>query len=178
MEHKPTTALIVRVDIDEETNTPEPILEAVEFGVSDGYKDFVIEALKEGFDIFRGDDPGFRFRSGVYYLAEWCHRHEVVNGEHDDIVWIDHMEPATISGVAVIGDCDGILYSLPCPCRHGDVIREAVTMGHPKPVKGLQGFTVDGKIFITRELAWKLVHANALVQTTRCDGVLYSEDLW
>ena len=79
----------------------------------------------------------------------------------------------------------GVVYSLPKPNRHDDVVRHMMLVHHVSPVNGEQGF-IDNRapeIFINREAASKLaVETGQLKEIQVVRGKryrkLYSEDLW
>lgn len=92
------------------------------------------------------------------------------------------MTPDTrITGVAIT--LDGIVYSLPAPNRHHNVIHYVidVTDGDVRPY--VQGFITSSGEFLDRKQAMQLAMANG--QLNRRPGEqfyqgpeLYSEDLW
>ena len=85
-----------------------------------------------------------------------------------------------IIGVAIIG-FDGEMVSLPEPNRHPNVIHKmAMELGHPKPIKGDQGFIDNNGVFMSREEAFILANENGqILDKSKLRGkILFSEDLW
>lgn len=74
------------------------------------------------------------------------------------------------------------VYSLPKPNRHNHVMKMMVDhFNQPKPVKGVQGFLVDGETFVNRQDAFKIVITNGQLNypfETAGDEELFSEDVW
>lgn len=92
----------------------------------------------------------------------------------------DISETTQITGVAI--KYDGVIYSLPAPNRHHNVIR------HIREVTGdgikgsdVQGFITDEGEFLNRKAAMALASVNGQLNR-RADGYqgpeLFSEDLW
>ncbi len=88
-----------------------------------------------------------------------------------------------ITGVAI--SQDGVVWALPKPFRHHDVIHLIVEKTGQRPVTGVQGFIADFSFmeqpthfcFLDREQA--LYHARRMGQVTDIIGsILTSEDLW
>ena len=71
----------------------------------------------------------------------------------------------------------GILYALPAPARHHDILHQSGADG-----AGLQGFIDSEYGFVDRQDAWLLAtRAGQLLDRAPTDGrggVLYSEDVW
>lgn len=82
--------------------------------------------------------------------------------------------------------CMGLVFSVPRPGRHGDVIRLMVeTFGeevHDACFTRDQGFVLSDGSFADRMTAWRLAERSgqllARAPTDGCGGVLYSEDVW
>lgn len=82
-----------------------------------------------------------------------------------------------IIGVAI--KQNGIVFKLPKPNRHHNVIRYMVEeMGLPKPIKGEQGFYNENGVFINREQALLHVLVNGQISKSQHSIELFSEDLW
>lgn len=72
----------------------------------------------------------------------------------------------------------GVIYTLPRPARHHDIIKHMVVdKGIPAPITGEQGFIDDHEGFIGRK--------SAFVIALKCNQVrlesmpkLFSEDMW
>lgn len=74
---------------------------------------------------------------------------------------------------------DGIVFSVPPPKRHHDVIRLIVDMGGETPVSGEQGFVLSDGSFVDRYEAYKVAkRANQLISRSGSGPKLYSEDVW
>ena len=65
---------------------------------------------------------------------------------------------------------DDIVFSMPQPARHHNIIREYyIETG--RAIKGVQGFLTDADEFVDREAAFKLTGKGR-------GGKTFSEDLW
>jgi hypothetical protein len=65
-----------------------------------------------------------------------------------------------------------IVYSLPQPARHHDIIREIfLSTGHRIRGSAKQGFVTEDNDFVDREMAFRITGRGR-------DGKTYSEDLW
>ena len=73
----------------------------------------------------------------------------------------------------------GVVYTLPRPARHHDVIRlMAERYGLPTPVAGEQGFLDSELGFLDRGQAASRALDSGQVAALRCPPELFSEDLW
>lgn len=71
---------------------------------------------------------------------------------------------------------NGIVYSVPAPARHHDVMKVMKDLGCKRPIDGVQGFLLSDGSFVNRSLA-----AQVAVRANQCyikRGELFSEDLW
>lgn len=76
---------------------------------------------------------------------------------------------------------EGIIYSLPRPARHHDVIRHMVDEhGVPPPIGSEQGFLDDSGTFLNRMQAGQHALMCGQIEKLKClmKDELYSEDLW
>lgn len=73
---------------------------------------------------------------------------------------------------------DGVVYALPAPARHHDVIHHMVGRGLPRPITGEQGFIDHHRGFVGRERAGRIAIENGQIETLAQPPLLYSEDLW
>lgn len=84
-----------------------------------------------------------------------------------------------ITSAAIMGH-DLIVYSLPPPNRHHDIIRYMVeTFKHPTPIMGEQGFIADYTLFVNRKDALDIAKKSGQILPGK--GIhreLYTEDLW
>lgn len=77
----------------------------------------------------------------------------------------------------------GLVFYVPRPGRHHDIIRAAADAGIPTPITGTQGFIDNDGVFMNRKEAM-LVALEAKQPIIREDahnypgGSLFSEDLW
>lgn len=89
----------------------------------------------------------------------------------------------TRSGIRVVGVAvkseSGVLYALPAPNRHHNVIHMMVDSGELAPITGEQGFILsDGRF--ARRAAAKLYaeEAGQILEGRGSHRELFSEDLW
>lgn len=73
-----------------------------------------------------------------------------------------------ITHVAIL--LNNMVFRLPAPYRHHDVIKALADLGLPWPIKGTQGFTNASGSFYDR--------VNAALAVGITGGELFSEDLW
>ncbi len=78
---------------------------------------------------------------------------------------------------------EGMIYSLPRPARHHDILHKLHELGLPAAVDGPygsleQGFLLSDGTFVGRGRAAKLALAAGQVQKLTAPPELYSEDLW
>lgn len=84
----------------------------------------------------------------------------------------------TIASAAIIG-YDQKVYSVPPPGRHHNIIRLMRDLGHPKPIKGEQGFLLSNGMFVDRETAKPIARvARQLLPRASESKYLFSEDVW
>ena len=83
----------------------------------------------------------------------------------------------TIEAVAIKSSL-GVVYTLPEPFRHHDVIRLLVRDGERTPVSGEQGFIDSFGNFLNREEAAQVALNNGQVNNLIAPPSLFSEDLW
>jgi hypothetical protein len=82
-----------------------------------------------------------------------------------------------ILSVAILQD--SVLYMLPKPARHSDVIFYMADLGLPIPIKGKQGFLDSGMGFVDREQAVGIAKTcGQIVEPAFQPRELFSEDLW
>ncbi len=83
---------------------------------------------------------------------------------------------------AAIKSDDGVVWDVPQPGRHHDVIRKMVVMGYPTPIDGEQGFRTTKGRFVGREEAKTIAIQRGQLLPPRVNGYvgpeLFSEDLW
>lgn len=84
-----------------------------------------------------------------------------------------------VEAAAIIG-YDGLVYSLPIPNRHHDIIRVMVqNLGHPKPIDGEQGFVLTDGSFVDRITAkFHAIANNQLLDRASKSDLLFSECMW
>jgi hypothetical protein len=74
---------------------------------------------------------------------------------------------------------DGMIFSVPRPGRHHDVIRRMARAGLPIPITGEQGFLTSDGEFVGRRLALGIAeNAEQVVTKHGSAAELYSEDVW
>lgn len=95
------------------------------------------------------------------------------------------MIKTTIVAAAIKSDYDGVIYHVPKPGRHSDVIFMLVEQGHPRPITGLQGFLTSNGQFVDRHLALSIAYLSGQVsqelydrKTASEEWELFSEDVW
>ena len=64
------------------------------------------------------------------------------------------------------------------PARHHDLIHRLISLGHPAPVVGEQGFIDDQAGFVTREEAAQIALDQGQITELHAPPSLFSEDLW
>lgn len=84
---------------------------------------------------------------------------------------------------AAIRDIDrGIVYTLPRPARHGDIIRHMVEnyfIDKIRDAEYIQGFITEEGVFVNRWTAKKIAtKAGQLLEREAGKDELYSEDVW
>jgi hypothetical protein len=85
----------------------------------------------------------------------------------------------TIIGVAILEEGSNVVYSLPKPNRHSDVIKLMSEQEKTiKPIKGIQGFITSTDRFVDRVEAGKIALASGQIKKLLFSDKLYSEDLW
>jgi hypothetical protein len=84
----------------------------------------------------------------------------------------------TIMGVAL--RWQGVVYKLPAPRRHGDVIQLMRTEhGHGPECMHEQGFYTNREEFIDRQEAWEIArYGKQILPKPPVPGTLFSEDVW
>lgn len=92
--------------------------------------------------------------------------------------WVKKHDPK-IAAAAICG-YDGQVYSLPPPNRHHNIISFMhYTLGHPRPIKGPQGFVLEDGRFVDRiegkEIA---IRHNQILPGEGYRRQLFSEDMW
>lgn len=85
-----------------------------------------------------------------------------------------------IVGAAINHNDSGDIRWLPAPARHHDVIQMLVKEGHPTPIRGTQGFVLEGGKFVMRRAALHIAEeAGQLRGKPIAPGHgLFSEDVW
>jgi hypothetical protein len=71
---------------------------------------------------------------------------------------------------------DGVMFSLPRPARHGDVLHD-LFRSQGSTVGAMQGFVDANGTFLTRQEAMQLALQAGLVLKVP-NGPLFTEDLW
>lgn len=83
----------------------------------------------------------------------------------------------TIERVAIVHN--GIIYSLPRPFRHHDVMKVIWLESGSSKIDGEQGFVTSDGRFVTREEARVIAEeAGQLLDCARDSDILLSEELW
>ena len=77
-----------------------------------------------------------------------------------------------IVSVAIKSDCSEIIYSIPKPYRHNDLVQLIY------PIKGTQGFLLANGTFVDRVMAGKIALYTGQIKKLKWPPRLYSEDLW
>ena len=72
----------------------------------------------------------------------------------------------------------GIVYSLPKPARHHDVIKLIHEKTGDINIIGDQGFLLDEGLFVNRYIAMKFATRAGQLKNKEPISELYSEDLW
>jgi hypothetical protein len=94
----------------------------------------------------------------------------------------DKPEEETPSETVVAAAClrNGLIYSVPRPGRHGDIIRLMCDNGCEAPIiRSKQGFISSDGRFLTRREAFVLAcRSGQLQEDEKKDAILVSEDLW
>jgi hypothetical protein len=83
--------------------------------------------------------------------------------------------------IAAAAICQGgVIYQLPPPARHHDIIRHMTsTLGIVPPVIGEQGFVTSDGRFVCRRPALRIAReAGQIIQETAPAHGLFSEDVW
>ena len=83
--------------------------------------------------------------------------------------------------VACALNAHGVIYSLPSPKRHHDIIRHLHETGVPPEVvlTAMQGFIDERNVFLDRREAFKVAQgAGQLLEPSLVGTALYSEDIW
>ena len=88
--------------------------------------------------------------------------------------------------VAAAINQNGLVFHMPAPARHRDVIREMARCGIPIPIVGEQGFVTDEGKFVNRTDAHMIAEAAGQLIPRKDSGVpfvaqhshLFSEDVW
>jgi hypothetical protein len=69
-----------------------------------------------------------------------------------------------------------LIFSMPIPARHNDIIHAMVDEGLEPPIVGAQGFLTNEGEFVTRTEAAEIAFNRGQISSPRL--TLYSEDLW
>ena len=86
-------------------------------------------------------------------------------------------EPETIDRAAI--RYEGVVYDVPRPGRHHDVIAKMRADGRPAPIRGCQGFITSTGRFVDRHHAALIAErAGQITKKTGPDDKLFSEDMW
>jgi hypothetical protein len=85
-----------------------------------------------------------------------------------------------VVAAAINHNDSGVFVSLPAPARHHDIIAHLAQAGHPKPIRGTQGFMLDDGTFVMRKAALYIAEeAGQLIREPIARGHgLFSEDVW
>lgn len=74
---------------------------------------------------------------------------------------------------------DGVIYTLPAPARHHDIISHcADVLKLNTPIMGEQGFIDDTGKFLMRRYAANIAMREGQITKLMSPPYLYSEDLW
>lgn len=101
------------------------------------------------------------------------------------VCWIYHNKrqpkpPVRVELAAIKSMVDGLVFSVPRPGRHHDVIKLMAMKGYPIPIRGHQGFLLNTGDFVGRHVGLEIAtEADQLLD--RCDrdyNQLFSEDVW
>ena len=71
-----------------------------------------------------------------------------------------------------------LIFSMPSPARHHDIIHATALQGLPIPIRGQQGFLDNASVFCNREVAGKIAVEDEQISQLRWPPELFSEDLW
>jgi hypothetical protein len=80
--------------------------------------------------------------------------------------------------VAAAVQFNGVIFTIPKPARHHNIVHAMFYMGLPKLAQQEQGFLLDSGQYINRKDAAILALANGQVAELEAPPYLYSEDLW
>lgn len=74
---------------------------------------------------------------------------------------------------------NGLVFTLPQPARHHDIIHAMGEAGLAAPINGAQGFLTSNGNFVDRELAGRIARMMGQIKRLRFhERELFSEDLW
>lgn len=73
---------------------------------------------------------------------------------------------------------NGVVWALPAPKRHHDLIRLMADRGEAVPGLAAQGFVDSNEGFVSRERAREIALAEGQVERPDHATKLFSEDLW
>ena len=73
---------------------------------------------------------------------------------------------------------EGVIFTIPKPARHHNIVHAMFYMGLPKLAQKEQGFILSNGQYINREEAAALALANGQCENLMAPPYLYSEDLW
>lgn len=74
---------------------------------------------------------------------------------------------------------DGVVYTLPPPARHHDIIHFMFDQCNlPTPIQGIQGFVATESVFVCRKQAALVAYKCEQIPDVAVSQELYSEDLW
>lgn len=94
------------------------------------------------------------------------------------------MSHSTIVAAAIKSDYDGLIYHVPKPGRHSDVIFMLAEQGLPTPITGEQGFITSKGSFVDRHLALSIAYLAKQITQEQYNKAkestyeLFSEDVW
>lgn len=94
------------------------------------------------------------------------------------VQWMDVQNLVTVHQAAIRQH--GVLFTMPRPFRHADIIRAMVLAGVPPPISGGQGFLLSNGAFATRKAAKLVAYRAAQITEARMEQgrVFCTEDLW
>lgn len=132
---------------------------------------------------FRHANVSDRIRSAVVAVSRSAQGRQALRPTQSAQRGCDKIRVDKLLVVAAAVWQEGMIYSLPRPARHHDILHKLHALGLPAAVGGPyssleQGFLLSDGAFAGRERAAKLALATGQVQKLHAPPELYSEDLW
>jgi len=84
----------------------------------------------------------------------------------------------TILECAIREETTNLIYKVPSPGRHHDVIRVMIELGCSIPIMGEQGFITSTERFVDRQEAGQIALDSKQIPRLSFPPRLHSEDLW